>query len=184
MGNTATNCHLLMELKNEHYGIFEKNIESGYILQVKGSKWSSYYDGNNEGDIDSTKEIALNLSKELGAKALLFDIYDSDVFSYYLISNGQVVDHYNSNPNYFDGGDAIVDYKRNAKKLCDTLNINQCLEEVTEILGKSYVFEDERVEALAEALGINPVVASSGYDDAEDIEDYLEEEIIIKEIGE
>jgi len=183
MGNTALNYHFLMELKNEHYGIFEKNIESGYLLQVKGSKWTSYYDANNEGDIDSTKEIALNLSKELGAKALVFDIYDSDVFSYYLISNGQVVDHYNSNPNYFDGGEDIVDYEENAKKLCATLGINQCLQEVTDTLGKSYVFEDERVEALAEILGINPVVASSGYDDAEDIQDYLEEEITVKEIG-
>lgn len=183
MGNTAINSHLLLEINNENYEIFERNAENGYIIQVKDSKWTSYYDVNNEGDVELTKEIILKLSKELNAIALVFDIYDSDVFSYHLINNGQVVDYYSSNPNYFDDGNIIVDYEENGRRLCDILNIKECLEEVTEVLGKSYVFEDERVEAFAEILGINPVVAASGYEDMEDVEDYLEEEIIVKEIG-
>ncbi|MHC1684235.1 MAG: hypothetical protein AB6733_14970 [Clostridiaceae bacterium] len=177
MGNSAMNCHLYTKYKEDDYEKLKKHAKEGYIINIKDSNWTSYYNVNEDGDIEKLRNTAIKLSKELSATAIVFDIYDSDIFSYYLIKDGELIDYYCSNPNYFDNGDAEINPGENANKLCEILGIPEKLEKVSEILGENeYVFEDERVEEFAEILGINQVVATCGHDDIEDIEEYLEED--------
>ena len=183
MGNSSINCHLMLECKKENYDDFRKYSNDAYVIEIKGSNWVSVYDGNTDGDVENLKSIAQGLTKELCAKALVFDLFDSDVFSYYLIVNGNLIDSYCSNPNYFDNGDAEVNAEKNAKILCDALNMNKALKDVISALGEGgYVFEEERVEKFAEILGIDPIVASSGYGDIFDVEDYLEDKIKVYQV--
>jgi hypothetical protein len=55
----------------------------------------------HEEDIDLS-DVGAALSERLGTHVLSLDLHDDEVFYYYLDESGQPLDHYDSNPMYFE----------------------------------------------------------------------------------
>jgi len=185
MGNSVINCHLLLNCEKEHEKLFKKEAKRrGYILKAKDSAWTTYYDEDSRQDIEKAKNVGCNLSKVLSMTALVFNLFDSDVLQYYLIENGEIIDYYSSNSECFGEKGIYIDIEENAKKLCERFNTSCSENALVELLkSKEYTLEDERLEKLAKTIGIEPILASYGYDAAQDVKEYLGNKVKIKKIG-
>src|ERR1700722_105533 len=116
-------------------------------------------------------ELAARLSTGFGCPLLAVLNHDDDILWYQLYVNGELMDEYNSAPDYFDaleeaesapsGGDAA--------QLCSAFGVNN-VREVKRILTKpsldddGYVFALDRHSDLASALGIPSFSVGAGYE--------------------
>jgi hypothetical protein len=133
--------------------------------------WTSLYEERvSRQDDDWIRDLAGGLSQDLHVAAIAFLVHDSDVACYWLYDNGQLLDSYNSCPDYFDdhgateeeasmpsGGqpDVLVRYCRTGVRQV----------ELTAILAQEAVFAEGVIERLAEALGIDRERALADYKD-------------------
>lgn len=106
-------------------------------------------------------ELGSRLSGALHCPLLVVLNHDDDIFWYQLYLSGELVDEYNSSPNYFDSS-AEEEFRPeggDAQKLCTAFG-SSAVAKVKKILGKSshdddgYIFAVERHADLADALGI------------------------------
>lgn len=119
----------------------------------------------DELDVGQAQDLSAWLSGKLGCVALAILIQHDDILSYWLYKNGQQLDAYCSNPNYFDtepgpqgerGGDVGI--------LCEALGLPAAATDVQRILhGTEFVFEHERHQALADALNQPPFSVCCSY---------------------
>jgi hypothetical protein len=134
------------------------------------SGWIALYEEKaSEQDDRRIHELAGDLSKELQVAAIAFLVHDSDIACYWLFDNGQLLDEYNSDPDYFRG-----DYdgpKRPSGGRPDVL-VRYCRpgvgqEELAKILAEKTVrattFAEHLIERLAKALGIDRRLAIADY---------------------
>src|SRR5436853_7740909 len=91
-------------------------------------------------------------------------VHDSDIACYWLFDKGQLLDEYNSCPDYFGGGeegpsggktDILIRYCRDDVRR----------EDLDGILQDDPTFAESIVEQLADALGIDPGRALSDFRD-------------------
>jgi hypothetical protein len=112
-------------------------------------------------------DLASQLSGILGCPLLAVLNHDDDILWYQLYLSGELVDEYNSSPDYFEGGMAEPE-GGNAEKLCAAFGANS-LDKVEDILrqpsasGGGYTFALERHSDLAEALGISTIGVGAGF---------------------
>jgi hypothetical protein len=108
------------------------------------------------------------LSKKLGCVAMIVSEFDDDVLCYQLIESGEVLDEYNSEPDYFDfAGEHIpprAPQGGDADRLCAALKRTDACEQVGSVLRRQDVAlpAPERHKELAPALGMPPF--SVGFD--------------------
>ncbi len=117
-------------------------------------------DQQREEDVVS---VARTVSQDLRAHVLAVLNHDDDVLVYCLFANGELLDEYNSCPDYFmDGDDAPTG--GNAVQLCAAFEVPAKVAEVERALHHThYVFEHERHAALAELLGLPREYADKSY---------------------
>jgi hypothetical protein len=134
---------------------------SGTILVVE-----EVCDSQDENEILGVGAI---LSAETGCPVLSILNHDDSILCYWLFLNGEVVDQYNSTPDYFNfipAGIDIMEAMQNyqpappeggdAKLLCDSFGCPHSASDVETILRKpstAYVFAMERHQDLVNALG-------------------------------
>jgi hypothetical protein len=143
-------------------------------------------------------EIATRLSGNLRCSVLSVLNHDDDVLQYWLHSNGELVDDYDSTPAYFEqAGDEDADDAKistsdprggNADLLCQLFDANT-VKKVEIILRKpslggdaGYVFAIERHQDLVDALGIPSFAVGGSYKlvaDGDDPEE-LNKEALLK----
>jgi hypothetical protein len=112
-------------------------------------------------NVDAIQALTSQVSATLGCVAFAVLIHDDDVFLYFLYRAGELVDSYNSCPDYFNaafGAPPVGPTGGDAEALCQALGANHC-EEVRLILRRErgragYVFETERHKALVTLLGL------------------------------
>src|SRR6516164_7671592 len=103
MGSSYANVHVKMNDVNVVRAALRKCDVIPAYLSKSGGGWISIFPE------DSEKEICQSLSAELKCPVFAFQVYDSDVFYYWLYVNGEMIDEYDSWPGYFDGnGDKPV----------------------------------------------------------------------------
>jgi hypothetical protein len=104
------------------------------------------------------------LSSEAGHPVLAVANHDNDVLCYWLFEGGEMVDAYNSNPEYFeeDGG-APTRQSRDAEKLCTLLEAGADVAAVEAILCGDYVSAEERHKEFAEAVRLPSWSVGLGY---------------------
>jgi hypothetical protein len=109
-------------------------------------------------------QLADSLSTTLSCPALAVLNHDDDILWYQLYESGQLADEYDSCPDYFGGDDPPAGPRGgDANKLCE-LRAGADAGAVEEILRGDYLFEIERHEDLAEALGLPEFAVGLGYD--------------------
>lgn len=75
---------------------------SGYISKPR-SGWITIYDKEADEQDDAVlHRVARGLSRSLGTACFAFLVHDSDILMYLLYERGQIVDQYNSAPDYFE----------------------------------------------------------------------------------
>jgi hypothetical protein len=146
-----------------------RGVTESHVLPAKGG-WISLYEARASDQDDARiRELAGSLSSDLHVPAIAFMVHDSDIACYWVYEDGQLLDEYNSCPDYFDhdaprgeatgpsGGrpEVLLRYCRNGIRQVD----------LTEILGGETVFAESVIERLAEALGIDRERALTDYRD-------------------
>lgn len=124
---------------------------------------------SDDQDPQVVADLASRLSGALSCPLLAIINHDDDVLMYHLYVKGELIDEYNSCPDYFDEGDGGSGFTSgNAEKLCEAFGVPDA-EAVEGILRKSsldadgYVFELERHQALFQALGLPEFAVGVGY---------------------
>ncbi len=166
MGAFFTNCNVRTTDTAKCAKLLESSIGLRALMTDSKNGWVTVYDEESESqDINTLRRLAKKLSAELKTVAIGILVHDSDVFQYLIHKNGELVDQFDSKPDYFGPvsdaqrkewrgdfgkllpyaikGTAISDFKRAAKKQC--------------------VVEEERVGEFSKLLGIDPSRAKTGF---------------------
>jgi hypothetical protein len=134
-----------------------------------------YEETSDTQDGEAIERVGALLSREAGAPVLAVLNHDDDILCYWLFTDGQVIDSYNSTPDYFDGAgeedpeaEAELGGKEwpaegNAQRLCDVLSVPSASEKVEAILREDYGFASHRHADLVDALGLPDHAAGLGY---------------------
>lgn len=132
------------------------------------------FDGTSERQDDTIYKLGELLSRELSCTALSVMNHDNSILFYQLFTKGVLIDKYCSSPNYFDGtpvppsgGDAdalVVAFRADPARRVRVQDIltYDCYAEKNEGQHR-YVFEIERHNDLATALGLPAYAVGFGY---------------------
>jgi hypothetical protein len=164
MGNFYTS--ITLQTLNQQ-GIIEFLIglgRSAYVLLPSKGYIVVYEAECDEQDIEVIASLTAKLSSQFDTVALTFLNHDDDILWYQLYSNGNLLDEYNSTPNYFDAEAPIEPTGGNAVKLCEVFRRPQSVKQVERILRSiNYTFASERHQALTKTLGLPSIHAQIGY---------------------
>jgi hypothetical protein len=123
----------------------------------------------DEPDDDRLSGYVVMLSDRLKTAAVGFLVFESDVLMYTAAENGRLADQYSSWPDYFDENLPDEDHERlagNPKVLAQLAGVAEL--PVRRAMEAEHDFAEEKLAALARALGLPPVVAQWGYNDLTD----------------
>jgi len=139
------------------------------------------FDEQSDDNPDLGAELARELTAELRGLALATTVHDDDIFAYWLVRDGELVDQYLSRPGYFDGTDAPPE-GGDAALLTAAFGAGNAdaVERVLRAPAKEgdYLFETGRHSDLAELLGLPGHSVGFGFNsvyqgDAEELEGEL-----------
>jgi hypothetical protein len=121
-------------------------------------------------DSEWIQELTAAVTRDLGIAAVAFLVHDSDIACYWLYDSGDLLDEYNSCPDYFemDSLDGSGPSGGNAETLRRYCLRDVSVAELDEILTAETVFAEEILEQLATVLGIGPECAFGSYEDKSD----------------
>jgi hypothetical protein len=130
---------------------------AAYVSPARGGV-TVVYDCRSEEADGALRALTLWLSRELRCAALGAQVYDSDVFAYWLARDGEMRDEYDSFPGYRSmlsraprGGDAAVLCREIALGPCDAAAVERILRDPDH--ATTYLFEEARHGDLLRALG-------------------------------
>lgn len=105
-------------------------------------------------DTNILRHLSNHLSSTLRAPTLCILNHDDDLLVYFLSKDGQIVDQYNSQPDYFEDGPASP-AGGNAAELCSAFGCRDlgAVEEALRDTREEYLFAMDRHQALVTALG-------------------------------
>src|SRR5262245_44835179 len=81
-----------------------QGVANYHVLPAKNGWVTLYEERASMQDDEWLQELASGLSQELQVPAIAFLVHDSDVACYWLFDDGQLLDQFNSCPDYFDDG--------------------------------------------------------------------------------
>jgi len=123
------------------------------------SGWVSIYEQRASGQDEAwIEQFSRELSARLKGPCVAFLVHDSDIARYWLNDQGQLLDEYNSIPDYFD--QASDEEKRRLKGRAEVF-LRYCqpgvtAQEVEAVLRTETTFAEDTIMKLAEFLGIEP----------------------------
>jgi hypothetical protein len=78
-----------------------------WVTPVKNGRSSVYEEQASSQDEAWIRELTGRLSDQLQTGAIAFLVHDSDVFCYWLYDRGELIDEFNSCPDYFGGSNSF-----------------------------------------------------------------------------
>jgi hypothetical protein len=168
MGSFYTNFSVKSVNAPAIQAALKKAKRSALITPAKRG-WVVVYDEESESqDTGTIEQVAALLSKDQNCPVLAVLNHDDDILCYWLYQNGQQLDHYDSNPDYFGDGDG-TDRGGDAELLCKTLGVPGAVETVRELLHEDeFTFAMELHAQLAEALKLPDCAISVGFNYAQE----------------
>jgi ankyrin repeat protein len=170
MGASFTNCHIRTSEKTACASALKSAIRSRAMLTEPKNGWISVYDETSESqDMKELRRIGKTISSKLKTTVFCLMVHDSDVFLYLLFDKGKLVDRFDSRPDYF--GPATENHRRqwagNAKRLARFAKDGVTERNITKVLAKNQVVEEDRVAEFAALMGIDKQRALSGFKHAQ-----------------
>ncbi len=169
MGLFCVNFHFRdTEEKALTEALDRRGVTEYRIVQGKGGWTALYEEQASEQDDRRIHELAGGLSKDLQVAVISFLVHDSDIACYWLYDNGELLDEYNSDPDYFGETDGpkrpsgsqpniLARYCREGVKPLDLARI------LSEKNVRATTFAEHLIEQLAGKLGIDRGLAIADY---------------------
>src|ERR1700679_2096902 len=102
MGASFTNCQVRSTDANAVATVLASLVKSRAYISPASGGWVTVYDEATESqDSKLLIKLAKELSKTLKTEVFGFLVHDSDIAVYYLCQNGELVDEFDSCPDYF-----------------------------------------------------------------------------------
>jgi hypothetical protein len=147
--------------------VADMNPAAAWITGPKNGWVTVYEERASTQDGDWIKDLAEGLSKAVKSPSIAFLVHDSDFVCYWLCDGGELIDHFNSCPDYF--GEDESDDESDPPDGRAELLLRYCpdgtpLSKVERVLGKhDVVFAEQHLEELAELLGIDATRARTDF---------------------
>ncbi len=169
MGLSCANLHFrTTEHDALRAALRRRGITRSVVLPSLNGWTSLYEERASQQDVGWVRQLTADLSEDLDAAAVAFMVHDSDVACYWLFDAGEMLDQYNSWPDYFDGeGDGPPCPSGGRTDVLVRYGAEGTDEErLAAVLAEETVFAESVVEQIADALGIDRDRALSDYRDA------------------
>jgi hypothetical protein len=159
MGAFVANLHVRTDQRDAIRQNLTQLGVSDYRLTAPQRGWISIYERQASTQDEAWIEhLARELSSRLKSPCVAFLVHDSDIARYWLCDNGQLLDEYNSIPDYFDQASAA---ERQRLRGQSDVFLRYCQPTVTrsqveQVLRTDVTFAEDTVRQLAEFLGIEP----------------------------
>lgn len=113
MGASFTNCHVRSTDANAVAAVLASLVKSRAYISPASGGWVTIFDEASESqDSKILIKLAKELSKALKTEVFGFLVHDSDIAVYYLCQNGDLMDEFDSCPDYFDNEVSEEDRRR------------------------------------------------------------------------
>ena len=144
--------------------IHELRYDHVWVTNPK-HEWISLYDESAScQDELRIKEVGAALSASLKQPLIAFLVHDSDFLCYWLYEEGQLVDAFNSCPDYFENSDDLeTEYEGDPEKLLPYCTPDTTVSKLVAILSAEATFAEEQLAQLAVLLGIDEERALTDY---------------------
>src|SRR4051812_3356265 len=173
MGAFVVNLHVRTEDRQGLAREARALAEGGCWVAEPKDGWAAVYEERASGQDDNwIRQLGAELSDRLDAPAVAFLVHDSDFFCYWLFEHGEVVDEFNSCPDYFDDDDSDDDEPA-ASGVRPEVLLRFCKpgsrsRDVRRVLTADGVFAEEQLQELAGLLGIDAERALTDYRDLDE----------------
>jgi hypothetical protein len=144
-----------------------QNVQAAWVTGAKNGWITIYDEGASTQDEGRIRELTRKVSADLKTSAIALLVHDSDFLCYWLFDDGQMIDEFNSCPEYFDDSmsdDPLLGGKPDVLlKYCPAGTKFEVVEQV--LNDKEQVFADEQLRKLADLMGIDSMRAGTDYRD-------------------
>ena len=158
MGNFYVN-HVVVEADHDEVLAELRRIgRGGYCSETVGGNVYVYDNESESQDENVIERLAVELSRLKCRSVFAFLNHDDDVLVIWVARDGEIVDRFNSCPDYFSeqmpetptptGGDPAV--------MADAAGVPERADDVAKVLGERDPFAIFQHQGLAEALGFEP----------------------------
>jgi hypothetical protein len=172
MGNFYTNITLKGPLQDKVAGALAKMDRTAFVSPTVDG-YTVIYDAEcDDQDPRIISRLTGDLSRRLACPAIAFLNHDDDILWYQLYGNGELIDEYNSAPDYFDfeaKGEPSRPAGGDPDKLVQAFGISADTKALEKVLRTSsldedgFVFAYERHQALVGLLGMPPFGVACGF---------------------
>jgi len=133
------------------------------VIPAKGA-WTSFVEQQASAQDEARiRALAGGLSQDLNTATIAFMVHDSDIACYWLYDRGELIDEYNSCPDYFGEstyGDAPSGPSGGQPELLQRYcRAGTTTDDLTAILAGEATFAEDVIGKLAEVLGMEPLQA-------------------------
>ncbi len=175
MGSFYTNVTLFKVEQRNVADFLAQQKRKAFVSPTAGNFTVVYDQETEDQDTEVLKELAEDLTRQFGCTGLASLVHDSDVYMYWLYENGELIDTYNSLPDYFDSdSDDATPEGGDVKKLCKAFGRPEAESELTRIFslvaqsnlddpGEEYLLGEDIHDSLVRALAMPPFAAFTGY---------------------
>jgi hypothetical protein len=170
MGAFIVNLHVRAEDRDGAVLALRDLAQQGCWVTTPKDGWVSVYEERaSSQDDDWIRQLGSELSGRLCTSGAAFLVHDSDFLCYWLFDRGEIVDEFNSCPDYFDDEDQASGSTATAQGQPEML-LRYCkpdtrLQNVERVLSMETDFAEEQLRTLARLLGIGTERALADYRD-------------------
>ena len=170
VGNFYTNFTVRGGAQEQVVSALRSKQRRAFVSPLINNMVVVYDAESDEQKTDVIDRLGRDLSATFDCAVIAVLNHDDDILCYWLFQSGQLLDDYNSAPNYFESvADPCGPAGGDVMKLCRTCASTVAPERVEAILRKSaleeggFLFQIDRHQALAEALGLPECSVGLGY---------------------
>ncbi len=166
MGAFFTNYHVRTADATNCAKVLATRIRSRALITDSKNGWITVYDEQSESqDINVLHRLAKDFSTKLKTAVVAMMVHDSDIFVYLAFEKGELIDQFDSRPDYFGPVSEAhkKEWRGNFSKLLPYANKKASIRDFKRVAEKDLVFEEERVGEFSQLLGIDPARARTGF---------------------
>ncbi|HKN73556.1 MAG TPA: ankyrin repeat domain-containing protein [Candidatus Acidoferrum sp.] len=166
MGASFTNYHVRKADAAHCAKVLPTLISSRAVVTDSKNGWITIYDEQSESqDVNILHRFAKALSSKLKAPLVAMMVHDSDIFVYLSYEKGELIDQFDSKPDYFGPVSEAKkeEWRGDFSKLLRFASKKTSIQDLKRVAAKEFVFEEERAGEFAELLGVDPSRARTGF---------------------
>jgi hypothetical protein len=171
MGAFIVNLHVRVEDRDGVVVAMRELANNCSWVTAPKDGWVSVYEEQASGqDGDWIRHMGAELSSRLNTSAAAFLVHDSDFLCYWVFDRGEIVDEFNSCPDYFDDDDGPGTGRTATAQGQPEVLLRYCkpgsrIRDVEQVLQAESVFAEQQLRKLARLLGIDADRAGADYRD-------------------